>query len=96
MAGAHLTALEIRELERAPGDCPVRHCTLVTMDLITLVLSVIVVAISAHLLFGENHPNAPPCIKGWIPWFGAGLEFGKAPLTFISQARDKVSGYSIV
>ena len=61
------------------------------MDLLTLTLSLIVVAISLHLLFGENNPNAPPCIKGWIPWFGAAFEFGKAPLTFISQARDKVS-----
>nr|AAH37663.1 Cyp39a1 protein [Mus musculus] len=31
----------------------------------------------------------PPCIQGWIPWIGAGLEFGKAPLEFIEKARIK-------
>uniref|UniRef100_A0A8C1GLN8 Cytochrome P450, family 39, subfamily A, polypeptide 1 n=1 Tax=Cyprinus carpio TaxID=7962 RepID=A0A8C1GLN8_CYPCA len=35
------------------------------------------------------HPNAPPCIGGWIPWFGAAFEFGKAPLHFIQKARPK-------
>ncbi|XP_071755563.1 24-hydroxycholesterol 7-alpha-hydroxylase [Centroberyx gerrardi] len=59
------------------------------MDLLTLILALIVVVISTHLLFGGNHPNSPPCIRGWIPWFGAAFQFGKAPLTFISQARDK-------
>ncbi|XP_063079822.1 24-hydroxycholesterol 7-alpha-hydroxylase [Engraulis encrasicolus] len=59
------------------------------MDWITLILSLIVIVISAHLLFSENHPNAPPCIKGWIPWLGAALEFGKAPLDFIAEARAK-------
>ncbi|XP_020310621.1 24-hydroxycholesterol 7-alpha-hydroxylase isoform X1 [Oncorhynchus kisutch] len=59
------------------------------MDVITLILFLVVLAISAHLLFGGNYPNAPPCIKGWIPWFGVAFEFGKSPLTFISQARDK-------
>jgi 24-hydroxycholesterol 7alpha-hydroxylase len=70
------------------------------MDVITLVLFLVVLAISAHLLFAGNDPNAPPCIKGWIPWFGVAFEFGKSPLTFIAQARDKVTnirwlGYSI-
>ncbi|XP_029327439.1 24-hydroxycholesterol 7-alpha-hydroxylase isoform X3 [Mus caroli] len=31
----------------------------------------------------------PPCIQGWIPWIGSGLEFGKAPLEFIEKARIK-------
>ncbi|XP_068135154.1 24-hydroxycholesterol 7-alpha-hydroxylase isoform X2 [Hyperolius riggenbachi] len=31
----------------------------------------------------------PPCISGWIPWLGAALEMGKAPLQFIEQARQK-------
>ncbi|XP_030628887.1 24-hydroxycholesterol 7-alpha-hydroxylase [Chanos chanos] len=59
------------------------------MDWITLILSVIVVVISFHLIFAENNPYAPPCIRGWIPWFGAAFEFGKAPLYFIAQARAK-------
>lgn len=61
------------------------------MEWITLILTVSVVIISFHLLFGKSHPNAPPCIRGWIPWFGAAFEFGKAPLHFIQQARAKVS-----
>lgn len=60
--------------------------------MITLILTVFTMIISFHLLFGKrSHPNAPPCIGGWIPWFGAAFEFGKAPLHFIQQARAKVS-----
>uniref|UniRef100_A0A673LZD1 Cytochrome P450, family 39, subfamily A, polypeptide 1 n=1 Tax=Sinocyclocheilus rhinocerous TaxID=307959 RepID=A0A673LZD1_9TELE len=60
------------------------------MEWITLILTVITVIISFHLLFGKrSHPNAPPCIRGWIPWFGAAFEFGKAPLHFIQKARAK-------
>uniref|UniRef100_D4AE09 Cytochrome P450, family 39, subfamily a, polypeptide 1 n=1 Tax=Rattus norvegicus TaxID=10116 RepID=D4AE09_RAT len=33
--------------------------------------------------------RGPPCIQGWIPWIGAGFEFGKAPLEFIEKARIK-------
>lgn len=33
--------------------------------------------------------RGPPCIRGWIPWIGAGFEFGKAPLEFIEKARIK-------
>ncbi|KAM8953269.1 24-hydroxycholesterol 7-alpha-hydroxylase [Pelodytes ibericus] len=32
---------------------------------------------------------APPCIRGWIPWFGAAFEMGKAPLAFIQRAQEK-------
>ncbi|XP_067239268.1 24-hydroxycholesterol 7-alpha-hydroxylase [Chanodichthys erythropterus] len=59
------------------------------MEWITLILTVSIVIISFHLIFGKSHPNAPPCIRGWIPWFGAAFEFGKAPLHFIQQARAK-------
>uniref|UniRef100_A0A673MGM8 24-hydroxycholesterol 7-alpha-hydroxylase-like n=1 Tax=Sinocyclocheilus rhinocerous TaxID=307959 RepID=A0A673MGM8_9TELE len=60
------------------------------MEWITLILTVSIVIISFHLLFGKrSHPNAPPCVRGWIPWFGAAFEFGKAPLHFIQQARAK-------
>ncbi|XP_028858400.1 24-hydroxycholesterol 7-alpha-hydroxylase isoform X2 [Denticeps clupeoides] len=59
------------------------------MDWITIVLSLAVLLISLYLLLSETSPNAPPCVKGWIPWFGAALEFGKAPLHFIAEARAK-------
>ncbi|KAK1805429.1 hypothetical protein P4O66_019746 [Electrophorus voltai] len=59
------------------------------MEWVTLVLSAIVVVISLRLFLVKNPPNAPPCIKGWIPWFGAAFEFGQAPLHFIAQARAR-------
>ncbi|XP_033113228.1 24-hydroxycholesterol 7-alpha-hydroxylase-like [Anneissia japonica] len=36
-----------------------------------------------------NRRNCPPTISGWIPWMGVGVEFGKAPLTYIECARQK-------
>ncbi|KAI0208253.1 24-hydroxycholesterol 7-alpha-hydroxylase [Lamellibrachia satsuma] len=31
----------------------------------------------------------PPC-RGWIPWLGCAVEFGKAPLYFIEESRRKL------
>uniref|UniRef100_A0A8C5M9U8 Cytochrome P450 family 39 subfamily A member 1 n=1 Tax=Leptobrachium leishanense TaxID=445787 RepID=A0A8C5M9U8_9ANUR len=39
---------------------------------------------------GPWRPPAPPCIRGWIPWLGAALQMGKAPLEFIESAREKL------
>lgn len=61
------------------------------MDFIIQALAVFIMVMSAYLIFAKEKLNTPPCIRGWIPWFGAAFEFGKAPLDFISQARDKVS-----
>ncbi|KAL8173161.1 UNVERIFIED_CONTAM: hypothetical protein K2H54_041418 [Gekko kuhli] len=41
------------------------------------------------LLRGGRGRGAPPCIRGWVPWVGAALQFGKAPLAFIEAARRK-------
>ncbi|NXV80888.1 CP39A hydroxylase, partial [Atlantisia rogersi] len=41
------------------------------------------------VLFQLRNPSSPPCIRSWIPWFGAAFQFGKAPLEFIEQARSK-------
>ncbi|XP_034376990.1 24-hydroxycholesterol 7-alpha-hydroxylase isoform X2 [Arvicanthis niloticus] len=41
------------------------------------------------LLSWWKNLRGPPCIQGWIPWIGAGFEFGKAPLEFIEKARVK-------
>ncbi|KAA0708387.1 24-hydroxycholesterol 7-alpha-hydroxylase [Triplophysa tibetana] len=57
------------------------------MEWITLILCATILIISINILFGKSHPNMPPCIRGWIPWFGAAFEFGKEPLHFIQQAR---------
>ncbi|XP_067401025.1 24-hydroxycholesterol 7-alpha-hydroxylase-like isoform X2 [Emydura macquarii macquarii] len=54
--------------------------------LLTLVLGFLMVT---FVLFRQRNLNSPPCISGWIPWFGAALQFGKAPLEFIEQARVK-------
>ncbi|KAG9347568.1 hypothetical protein JZ751_005137 [Albula glossodonta] len=59
------------------------------MDFVILALSVFILVILGYLVFVDTHPNSPPCIRGWIPWFGAAFEFGKAPLEFIAQARLK-------
>uniref|UniRef100_A0A8B9HW65 Cytochrome P450, family 39, subfamily A, polypeptide 1 n=1 Tax=Astyanax mexicanus TaxID=7994 RepID=A0A8B9HW65_ASTMX len=59
------------------------------MEWFTLLLLVTVVVLCFRLLFLQNNPNAPPCIRGWIPWVGAAFEFGKEPLHFIARARAK-------
>ncbi|CAH7219182.1 Cyp39a1 [Phodopus roborovskii] len=41
------------------------------------------------LFFRWQNLRGPPCIQGWVPWIGAGFEFGKAPLEFIEKARLK-------
>ncbi|XP_078503772.1 24-hydroxycholesterol 7-alpha-hydroxylase isoform X1 [Lissotriton helveticus] len=41
------------------------------------------------LLLRWRATAAPPCVRGWIPWFGAAFELGRAPLEFIEQARAK-------
>lgn len=54
---------------------------------------IIILGCVALLLFLQwKNLSRPPCIRGWIPWFGAGFEIGKAPLEFIEKARIKVSG----
>ncbi|XP_053317210.1 24-hydroxycholesterol 7-alpha-hydroxylase isoform X2 [Spea bombifrons] len=42
-----------------------------------------------YLLPRSSDSPPPPCIRGWIPWFGAAFEMGKAPLEFIERAREK-------
>ncbi|XP_048203619.1 24-hydroxycholesterol 7-alpha-hydroxylase [Perognathus longimembris pacificus] len=31
--------------------------------------------------------RGPPCVRGWLPWVGAGTQLGRAPLDFIQRAR---------
>ncbi|KAJ8780031.1 hypothetical protein J1605_012067 [Eschrichtius robustus] len=51
---------------------------------------VIILGCVALLLFLQwKNLRGPPCIGGWIPWIGAGFEFGKTPLQFIEKARIK-------
>ncbi|XP_027519236.1 24-hydroxycholesterol 7-alpha-hydroxylase isoform X5 [Corapipo altera] len=59
------------------------------MDLTLLLAAVLGLLIVKAVLFQLRNPSCPPCIRSWIPWFGAAFQFGKAPLEFIEQARNK-------
>ncbi|KAI4872636.1 hypothetical protein NFI96_016794, partial [Prochilodus magdalenae] len=59
------------------------------MELVTFVLFATVLVLCFRFLFVCSYPNAPPCIRGWIPWVGAAFEFGKAPLHFIAKAQAR-------
>ncbi|XP_037989106.1 24-hydroxycholesterol 7-alpha-hydroxylase isoform X3 [Motacilla alba alba] len=59
------------------------------MDLALLLAALLGLLIVKALLFQLRNPSSPPCIRSWIPWFGAAFQFGKAPLEFIEQARNK-------
>ncbi|XP_069661728.1 24-hydroxycholesterol 7-alpha-hydroxylase isoform X6 [Haliaeetus albicilla] len=59
------------------------------MALAFLLAAVLGLLIVKAVLFQLRNPSSPPCIRSWIPWFGAAFQFGKAPLEFIEQARSK-------
>ncbi|KAM5262900.1 24-hydroxycholesterol 7-alpha-hydroxylase [Ctenodactylus gundi] len=52
-------------------------------------LVVALACVALLLLVPLRGSRRPPCIRGWLPWIGAALEFGKAPLEFIERARIK-------
>ncbi|XP_062494454.1 24-hydroxycholesterol 7-alpha-hydroxylase isoform X3 [Pezoporus occidentalis] len=59
------------------------------MALAFLLAAILGLLVVKAVLFQLRNPSSPPCIRGWIPWFGAAFQFGKAPLEFIEQARSK-------
>ncbi|KAM6280109.1 24-hydroxycholesterol 7-alpha-hydroxylase [Porphyrio hochstetteri] len=59
------------------------------MALALLLAAILGLLIVKAVLFQLRNPSSPPCIRSWIPWFGAAFQFGKAPLEFIEQARSK-------
>ncbi|XP_077018094.1 24-hydroxycholesterol 7-alpha-hydroxylase isoform X2 [Tamandua tetradactyla] len=59
------------------------------MELISPTVIIILGCVALLLLLQWKNLHRPPCIRGWIPWIGAGFEFGKAPLEFIEKARIK-------
>ncbi|XP_058657704.1 24-hydroxycholesterol 7-alpha-hydroxylase isoform X1 [Ammospiza caudacuta] len=59
------------------------------MDLAVLLAALLGLLIVKALLFQLRNPSSPPCIRSWIPWFGAAFQFGKAPLEFIERARNE-------
>lgn len=68
-----------------PGQAAERE-----MELALLLAALLGLLIVKALLFQPRNASSPPCIRGWIPWFGAAFQFGKAPLEFIERARKKV------
>lgn len=65
------------------------------MALAFLLAAILGLLVVKAVLFQLRNPNSPPCIGGWIPWFGAAFQFGKAPLEFIEQARSKVMAVAV-
>ncbi|CAK7309738.1 24-hydroxycholesterol 7-alpha-hydroxylase isoform X1 [Vulpes vulpes] len=59
------------------------------MELIPPTVIIILGCVALLLFLQRKNLRGPPCIRGWIPWIGAGFEFGKAPLEFIEKARIK-------
>ncbi|ERE89288.1 24-hydroxycholesterol 7-alpha-hydroxylase isoform X2 [Cricetulus griseus] len=62
------------------------------MDIVELFSPVVIAVLGSCVLFlflRWQNLRGPPCIQGWVPWIGAGFEFGKAPLEFIEKARLK-------
>lgn len=53
-----------------------------------LVVLLLIALLSNYFLFTKN-VQYPPLIKGWIPWLGCAIEFGKAPLNFIRESWQK-------
>ncbi|XP_007451961.1 PREDICTED: 24-hydroxycholesterol 7-alpha-hydroxylase-like isoform X2 [Lipotes vexillifer] len=59
------------------------------MEFISPTVVIILGCVVLLLFLQWKNLRGPPCIGGWIPWIGAGLEFGKTPLEFIEKARIK-------
>ncbi|XP_029801293.1 24-hydroxycholesterol 7-alpha-hydroxylase [Suricata suricatta] len=59
------------------------------MELISPTVIIILGILALLLFLQRKNLRGPPFIRGWIPWIGAGFEFGKAPLEFIEKARIK-------
>ncbi|EHB10898.1 24-hydroxycholesterol 7-alpha-hydroxylase [Heterocephalus glaber] len=57
------------------------------LDLGVAVVAALLTGVVLLVVLRRRGPRRPPCAAGWIPWVGAGLRFGKAPLEFIEQAR---------
>ncbi|KAM4694722.1 24-hydroxycholesterol 7-alpha-hydroxylase isoform 2-T2 [Discoglossus pictus] len=52
-----------------------------------LLVAVLAGMLVRYILHRSSH--SPPCIRGWIPWFGAAFQMGREPLEFIRMAREK-------
>ncbi len=56
----------------------------------TLVMAATATAVGILVARYALQPRDQPPQRGWIPFIGCAIEFGKAPLTFIKQCIDEV------
>ena len=59
-------------------------------NLYIIVLMSCVLLFSLLYLLSRRSTKYPPICKGWIPWLGCAIEFGKRPLDFIDHKRKQV------
>ena len=52
-------------------------------------VSFLVIALFLLNFMATKNFKYPPVIKGWIPWFGCAIDFGKEPLNFIKKSTEK-------
>ena len=53
-----------------------------------LFVGFLVIALLSLNFLATKNVKYPPVIKGWIPWLGCAIEFGKAPLLFIKKSSE--------
>ena len=52
-------------------------------------VSFLVIALFLLNFLTAKNVKYPPIIRGWIPWLGCAIDFGKAPLNFIRKSTEK-------
>ena len=52
-------------------------------------VALLVIAVFSLNFLATKNVKYPPVIKGWIPWLGCAIDFGKAPLEFIKESCEK-------
>ena len=52
-------------------------------------VSFLLIALFLLNFLAAKNVKYPPVIKGWIPWLGCAIDFGKAPLNFIRKSSER-------
>jgi len=56
-----------------------------------VIIAIFILTSIIYVCFKENKIyTPPPCCKGWIPFIGCAIEFGKNPLAFFGQKMEEV------
>ncbi|XP_003387846.1 PREDICTED: 24-hydroxycholesterol 7-alpha-hydroxylase-like isoform X1 [Amphimedon queenslandica] len=69
---------------------PPQHLLLATVAAVIGPLLLLFAWSCSKWLSQQRLPNPPPSKKGWIPWLGVGLQFGKAPLYYIKRVHEEL------